>query len=176
MEQSFKISLLRSPRYILFVFVIAIIFCVMLFLYHLSSNILFLIISGLTIFVLSFFVVVLGPKLKHKIFVYSDKITFEKSKGETDTFYFRDVKVVGFYKKELLSDNFKFGDGLYLYCDKNDKYVLMGIGFKNYRLLYREIKSKSQFYNLKWLDIERKKGVFLVEELQNLLNNNWNTK
>ncbi|HOV13132.1 MAG TPA: hypothetical protein PK771_02515 [Spirochaetota bacterium] len=170
MKSQYNISFFRNPRYFVFIVTSIFVFCVNLFLFYLFNNLLFLIISVLAIFVVSYFIIVLNSKLNHIVFLDEDRISFQKTKSQIEIFYFREIKLIGFYKKNLSNTKFEFGDGLYIYDEKKDNYILIGVGFKNYLELFEKIKLKSKEYNLKWIDIERKKDSALVEELQKLLN------
>ncbi|HPO48785.1 MAG TPA: hypothetical protein PLO89_00525 [Spirochaetota bacterium] len=170
MKIAYKVSPLKNPRYLSFIFLSLVIFCLALLVYYILENPLFLIIAILSIFTLSYFIVVLSSKLNHIVFLDEDRIAFQKTKSNIDVFYYRDIGRLGYYKKNLLEEKFSFGDGLYVYDEKKDNYVLIGVGFKEYLDLFKKIKEKSICYNLKWTDIKRDKGVVLVEELQKMLN------
>ena len=170
MKTEYKISLFKNPRYLLFILLSLVIFCINLFLYHTLGNFLFLIISILAIFTASYFIMVINNKLNHCVFFDDDHIAFQKTKSNIDVYYFRNITLLGYYKKKMENGKFIFGDGLYLYDEKKDNYILIGTGFTNYNDLYKKIKDKSNQYNLKWIDIKRDKNTTLVEELQKLLN------
>lgn len=170
MKNEYKISLLRNPRYIIFIFLSVVVFCINLLLYYIFSNLLFLIVSILAVFTASYYIIVITTKLNHIVYIDDDRISFQKTKSDIDVFYFREIRLIGYYKKNLENKKFYFGDGLYVYDEKNDKYILIGIGFNNFEDLYTKIETKSKEYNLKWFDINRDKNKTLVEELQKLLN------
>lgn len=170
METKYNISLIKNIRYILLISLSFVFFCISLFLYKLTDGVLFLILSLVSVVTISYFIIVLNSQLHQMIILDDDRISFKRKKNDFKTFYFRDIKFIGYYKKDYTNKKFVFGDGLYLYNEKLDNYFLIGIGFSKNIELYEILREKSKKYNLEWIDINREKNGTLVEKLQDILN------
>ncbi|HOJ64772.1 MAG TPA: hypothetical protein PLE45_10165 [Spirochaetota bacterium] len=166
----YKLSILKNPRYIFFLFLLALIFCVNLFFFYFYKNYLFLIISVLALAIFSYVVFKSESIFSQSINIYDDHLEYKRSKFETEKIYYRDIKLAGYYKKDLSNFNkYSFGDGLFLYDDRNDKYILIGIGFDRYKEIYKKLEEKSSQYKFKWHNIKRERKTYLLEELKKLV-------
>lgn len=166
----YKLSLLRNPRYIFFLLALIVVFCINLFLFYFYKNYIFLVISVLAISIFSYSVYKSQSAFGQSITIYDDFIEYKRTRFETERIYYRDIKVAGYYKKDLSNFNkYSFGDGLFIYDGKNDKYILIGIGFDNYKDIYNKIEEKFQKYKFKWYNIQRSNKFDLVEELKKIV-------
>ena len=108
MKIAYKVSPLKNPRYLSFIFLSLVIFCLALLVYYILENPLFLIIAILSIFTLSYFIVVLSSKLNHIVFLDEDRIAFKKL-NQIQTFFIIGIQGVLviikkiFQKKNLVS-------------------------------------------------------------------------
>ncbi|OHD12604.1 MAG: hypothetical protein A2086_05735 [Spirochaetes bacterium GWD1_27_9] len=166
----YKITIKQNPRYIILLIVLFLSFCVNFFLFRLYNNFLLLIISILSIFAFSYMIFYINALFSQKITVFDDHLEYQRSRFETDKIFFREITFIGYFKKDVNNtDNITFGDGIYIYEEKKDNYILIRNGFENYKELFKSIENKSRAFNIKWINIARKGKDSLVLSLKEML-------
>lgn len=165
---SYRLTFLTNPRYIIFFAIVFLFFSTNLFFYHSTENFIFIIIAVILLFVFCYSVFKIQGLRYQRLILNPNSIEYQKNKFEKDEIFYRNIKYVGYFKKNLLNNNnFTFFDGLYIYDQLNDKYIFIGTSFKNYKSIFYKIKEKCEKNNIYWHNIKREKKS-LVEELKKL--------
>ena len=172
----YKMTLRCNPRYIVILTVLLSSFCINLFaFYFLNENFIFLALSILSIGVFSYIVYHIRAFFSQTVKVLDDHIEYKRSRFETDIIVFREITFAGFFKKNTENElAFRFKDGLYVYEEKKDRFLLIGKGFADYLKLYKRIQERCNHYRVLWKNIERKNKKSLVLGLKNLLSDKTN--
>lgn len=165
----YKITLFNNFRYLALAFFLFAGFIINLFFFFLFKNLFFLIFSIVVLGILIYAIYRIKFVFDQIITLQEDRLVYNRTRYENETIYFKDLKLAGYYKKDVESENFKFGDGLYVYDAKNDNYIFIGTGFFKYQEIFNFIKNKSSIYRFEWRNIKRVKGINLVGELKKIV-------
>ncbi|HNZ27589.1 MAG TPA: hypothetical protein PK385_12105 [Spirochaetota bacterium] len=167
-NSSYKITLFNNLRYLALAFFLFAGFVVNLFFFYLFKNLFFLFFSIAVLGILIYSIYRIKFVFDQIITLHEDRLVYNRTRYETETINFKDIKLAGYYKKDIDIENFKFGDGLYVYDAKNDNYIFVGTGFSKYQEIFNFIKNKSSIYRFEWRNIKKVKGINLVGELKKI--------
>lgn len=173
-DQTYKISLLKNIRFMIFILLLVVFFLINMSIYQALTikdsdyRFIFAVVCFVIIGVICYAVFRIQSVRNLQIKLLDDSIEYKRSQYENEIINYKDIKGVGFFKKNKDDEtHFGFFDGLYIYDGASDKYCFIGISFNEYREIYQTIKSQCAKYNVGWQNIERGKKS-LVEELRNL--------
>lgn len=150
---SFKLKLSNNPRYVVILLFLTMSLLITTALLFLLKTFLFLFAALVIFFLICIIIFTAYKRFPYRIDYYDDRLEVVRSKNETDIMFFKDLRVAGFYKHNFDSEKFASDDGLYIYNEEADYYILIGKGFDYYKKLYSLIKESAEQYNIFWHDI-----------------------
>jgi len=170
----YKISIKRNPRYIVLTFSMVMLVLLDIALFILLKNPFFIVAAILMVLLLSYIFYILKSVLSNQITLHYDHFSYKQSKLESEDIYYKDITLAGIYADflKMYRDNSKklaIDDGFYIYSEKLDKYLLIGVGFDFYEELFKNLEEYCKQYGAVWKNIQKRKKITITDELREIL-------